>query len=655
MLAGAGSGKTRVITTRIAYLISRGVAPENILGVTFTNKAAAEMRERVGHVVPRDVAKRVNLGTFHALGVRLLRAEIGHLGFDPRFTILDEADKRRVMRDVLKELRLGADRSEQRVLAIVSKAKNARTSPARLPEAKYNPEMPRAQKVFDLYNRQLRNLNAVDFDDLLLLPTRIFDERPDVRDAYRERFRYVLVDEYQDTNPIQMHLLSQLVGPPYNLMAVGDDDQSIYGFRGAVADNILRFGDHYPGTTVVALEQNYRSVGAVLDLANAVIAKNTARHPKRLWSQYDSGEPVRLVEYDDEHAEAEGIAELIVRTARDEGRAYDAFAILYRSNGQAASLEEALRQQSVPYRMLGGQSLFDRKEIKDTLAYLRLLLNSRDELSLRRVINFPPRGVGVMTLSRLDERAKEQGRRFGDVVFEALDEPGAIEPKAVDKVRELFRLLDTARTRLRTAPGHDLSEIARDLVKGLRLEEAVRSAEKNPNIARIRWQGVEELLDRLDTFAASRSAWAALDDYVQIVTLDTSNTGRERDEEGEPRVTLATMHSSKGLEFPIVYLCGLNDGVLPHENALDEGSSGVAEERRLFYVGVTRARERLTLTRYRLREVRGSRERCPQSRFLEDIPPGLLDLSDAPAVASAEEQRATNAMNFARMRALLDD
>lgn len=657
VLAGAGSGKTRVITTRIARLIGDGAAPDSILGVTFTNKAAAEMRERVAHLIPPDEAKRVTLGTFHSLGARILRSEIQHLGFDRRFHILDDGDRTRVMRQVLKELNL-ADRREKQVLGIVSRAKNARATPASLPDARYNPEMPRAQRAFDQYNQALRNLNAVDFDDLLLLPTVIFERHPDIRQKYRERYRYVLVDEYQDTNPIQLALLQHLVGPPENnIMAVGDDDQSIYRFRGAVADNILRFGDTFEGAEMIALEQNYRSTGAVLNLANAVISRNKDRHDKTLWSELGTGRPVELREYLDEFEEADDIARIISEDAEQQRVPFDRFAILYRSNTQAATMEEALRKRSVPYRLLGGQSVFDKKEIRDVTAYLQLVLNARDELAIRRVLNFPARGIGTGTMAKLDEVARDNGHRIVEVLEDAC-RPGDVRASLLSDtsraaVIAMFAALERARSALRGAPVHALGPAVRQLLEDLELERAIKGGERNPNIARIRWENVESLVERMTRLDNADTAWGALEDYVQLMALESSAASREREEELRNRVTLSTIHSSKGLEFPVVFLVGMSDDLLPHSKAAEE-PGGEAEERRLCYVGITRAQQRLYMSYSRTFYDRNERRRRPISRFLADLPPGLWAGVGGPTVHELEAKReAENADRLAEARARL--
>ena len=634
VLAGAGSGKTRVITTRIAYLIEKGVRPENLLGVTFTNKAAAEMRERVAHLVPDEQAKKVTLGTFHSLGAQILRRDIHRLGYHKQFTILDEADKKRLLRDILKEIGLAPKSSTaRRVLGIISRAKNAMTTPAQLDEARFNPDMPRAQRLYTRYQEALVALNAVDFDDLLLLPVRLFREHRDVRERYRQRFRYTLVDEFQDTNPIQLMLLQELVGPPHSIMAVGDDDQSIYAFRGAVADNILNFGRFFPNPVTVALEQNYRSVGAILSAANAVIAHNAKRHPKQLWSSPGDGRKVLYAELDTDVAEADWVARRIQIQAERQGRPFSDFAVLYRSNGQASAIEEALRQYNIDYRLLGGQSLFDRREVKDALAYFKLLVNPRDEMAIRRIYNTPNRGLGVKTFARLDQRARKEERRLVDVLRDALS-AGELGGKAEAGLGDLFEALDTARAGVRATNVAGLPAVLRKLLVRVRYEEWLRKNEASPVIADVRWRIVNDLIDRVAE-QPGQSAYSTLDEYVQKVALVTAPTDNSA-EGAAGKVVLSTLHSSKGLEFPVVYMVGMNEGTLPHENALQDGRGAEAEERRLCYVGMTRAKQSLILCRGKnaiVREVREPRER---SRFMDEIPLELLRYRSKESSARAD-------------------
>lgn len=622
VLAGAGSGKTRVITYRVAWLVEQGIRPNQILAVSFTNKAANEMSERVGDLLGLNEANKVHLSTFHALGAQILREDIDRLGFHKPFSIIDESERRRLLRSVLKELRLdGTGSSAARLLSLISRAKNSMCEPMNLPSARFDPEVPRAQRVYDLYNTALRNLNAVDFDDLLLLPTHILKMFPDVRSKYQNRFRYVMVDEYQDTNPLQLYMLEELVGKSNpNLVAVGDDDQSIYGFRGAAADTILKFDQSFRGAEVVTLEQNYRSVGTILDAANHLIAHNTARRAKQLWSDLGSGTKIRSVSLETPNAEAEFIATQIARVAAKTGLRWGNFAILYRSNGQAASFEEALRKTNIPYTVIGGQSLFDNKEVKDALAYIQLLLNPRDELALRRVINFPTRGIGTQTVSELADRAREKEMALYDVAKQAL-ESGELHARAERGMRAFLDAIDITRSMLYDSTSEGLYDLIDTFLDEIKLEAGVYAAEKNDKSARARWRVVTRLLQGLLSVEEG-TAFEALDRWMTGISLDTHKASDDHDD--AMTVKLMTIHASKGLEFPVVFLSGMAEEFLPHRRALEE-VGGVAEERRLCYVGMTRAQKILFLTRSRAILMRDEKRKLKPSRFLAELPEDLVD------------------------------
>ena len=424
VLAGAGSGKTRVITYRTARLLECGVAASSVLVMTFTNKAASEMRQRILAMVGGSRGKELTLSTFHAFGARLLRHHVHHLGYTKRFTIIDEADRNRLLRSALRDI--GLHRSGMKTDQIVrwiSTAKQKRTTPASLSEARFSPLLPHAQRVFSTYQETLKALNAVDFDDLLVLPLRLLSEFEEVRADIRRRFGFVMVDEYQDTNATQLELL-QAIASNGNLMAVGDDDQSIYAFRGAVAKNILEFEKHFPGTKIVTLDQNYRSTGRILDGANAVITNNRERHAKKLWSAKGEGRKIRFMSAADERKEALFVVDEIQRLHKEEGVPYHHFAVLYRINQYSKLLEEALRQGEIPYRVLGGTALFDRAEVRDWIAYLRLLVNRRDEISLRRIMNVPRRGIGPGSVKILAQAAKDAGANLWNTLETASSLPG---------------------------------------------------------------------------------------------------------------------------------------------------------------------------------------------------------------------------------------
>lgn len=624
VLAGAGSGKTRVITYRIAYLVHQGIRPESIVAVSFTNKAAGEMRERVASVLGATVARKVVLSTFHALGAQILRENLGAVGLVRPFNILDENERRRIIRSVLKELNLdGSAVGAANLLALISKAKNEMTTPAGLREARFNPDVPRAQIVFERYQAALRNFNAVDFDDLLVLPTELLRANDDLRDHYREKFRYFMVDEFQDTNQIQLYLLDMLVDPAHrNLVVVGDDDQSIYGFRGAVSDTILNFDRMFPGCKVVTLDQNYRSVSTVLHAANAVIANNPKRRAKSLWSDLGSGRKIRSVSLQTQNDEGDFVAEWIHRQADHELRGWEDFAILYRSNNQTQFFEEALRARKIPYRIIGGQSVFDHKEVRDLLAYLKLILQPNDELALRRIINFPARGIGTVTLANLIERARTENTSLWESIQNA-EEDDSFNAKTARELRLLVAAVESAQHGLDEAPASELGPRIQEFVETIRLQAAIFAAEPSQAQATFRWAVIDRLLRGLDRIQGE-NAFEALERWVTDVSLDASNIATGDEKEDTKSVTLMTVHASKGLEFPIVFLVGMNEGILPHKRALEE-FRGVEEERRLCYVGMTRAKERLVLTRARWMLSTQENRRILPSRFLKEIPEELLE------------------------------
>lgn len=655
VLAGAGSGKTRVITTRIAYLIEQGVEPENIVAVSFTNKAAGEMRERVTSMLGPTIGNAVVLSTFHALGVRILRENLRETGLKRPFNIVDEGERRRIVRNVLKELNLdGSSAGAAYLLSLVSKAKNQMTTPANMREARFNPNIARAQTIYERYQAALQNLNAVDFDDLLLRPTELLIARDDIRKKYHERFHYFMVDEYQDTNAIQLRMLDALVNPETrNIVVVGDDDQSIYGFRGAQSDTILNFDKMLPGARVVTLEQNYRSVGSVLNAANAVIAHNPKRREKKLWSALGTGHAIRSVSVETQADEAEFVSEWIVRQADHELRGWQDFAILYRSNNQAAVFEEALRRNRIPYRVVGGQSVFDNKEVRDLLAYLRLIRHPEDDLSLRRIINFPTRGIGTVTLTALIERANTEQRPLWNVLDDACDD-GSFNARTEREVRLLIAATETARDGLEDTDASELSERIADFVDMIGLQRAIFAAEKSDRLAAARWRVIERLIANLER-VRGQDALDALDQWVTQVSLESSNIDISEHDEDSKTVTLMTIHGSKGLEFPIVFLVGMNDRILPHRRALEE-PRGVEEERRLCYVGMTRAKERLVLTRSRW-HLSGEKEktRLLPSRFLKEIPEELLEDRELAGQGNfMKPNKERQQQHFQRMRELLE-
>ncbi len=626
ILAGAGSGKTRVITHRIGYLIAEGVKPQNILAVSFTNKAATEMVERVAHLIGKQYAKEVYLSTFHSLGNDILRRDIDALGYKKPFTILDDADQREIVKEVFKELNLDPKVVDPRaVLAIISRAKMGFCEPAELREFRFNPDTPFAQRVFKNYQRMLKGRNAVDFDDLICLPVRLFQEHEEIRQRYARRFKYVMIDEYQDTNHTQLMFLNEIVKDHMNLCVVGDDDQSIYGFRGAVADNILGFEAAYDGCVLIKLEQNYRSTNIILEAANAVIANNTQRKAKSLWSANGEGDKIRWIECASERDEAEFVAAEIERLKLDLGLGYQNFTILYRSNSQARLFEEALRQWRIPYEVVGGQEFYDRKEVKDFIAYLKVCFNLNDENNIRRIVNLPPRGVGPVLMERLSDFALLNDLSFYQAVKMAAERPECIEGignKVSTKLAEFIALIDHYHDRFEEIEKGDegsLPETARELMKRLDFEDYLRSQENSNKIARRRIDNVENLLADISSFCERHGG--SLDKYLTRLMLDRSTNND--DDEPKPSVRLMTFHSSKGLEFPVVFMVGVEEGYLPHENSKDS-LKDLSEERRLAYVGITRAKEHLYITTAAKRSRYGKDEVREPSRFLDEIPDVLL-------------------------------
>jgi DNA helicase-2/ATP-dependent DNA helicase PcrA len=622
VLAGAGSGKTRVITHRIAWLLGQRVPARAILAVTFTNKAAAEMKERVVRLVGSG-AQALTVCTFHAFGAEVLRQHVHRLGWPRKFAIADLSDQISLVQRALRERPIDGktDFDPRRILTGISRAKNAGRAPTLEGEAPEDREIAAAE-VFPLYQRALKAQGAVDFDDLLLLPLRLFREHPDVLGGYVRRFRYLLVDEFQDTNGAQLELVRQLAGERRNVCAVGDDDQCIYGWRGAEVHNVLRFEQAFPGATEIRLEQNYRSVPAVLEAAHGVVSQLPERRPKKLWTATLDGPKVQLVVLPGEDDEAAYVAKAIEeRLAR--GLRPDDVAVLYRTNGQSRPFEEAFRARGIRYEVVGGSEFFDRREVRDVLAYLKVLANPADEVSLLRIVNVPARGIGDVTVEHVLAHARSRGVPVADVLHAPDAVPG-LTPGAARAVKEFSELLRSTRARLRTEP---LSAVTRGLLGQIGFEAAARSGTASPTAAERRLKGVEGILGSLEQFERREGPRTDLRSYLNRLSLDT------REEEDGPtpaRVTLLTLHGAKGLEFRTVFLVGMEEGFLPHGGMQGEPQN-LEEERRLCYVGLTRARQELILTRAVSRLRRGRELPRTPSRFLADIPPAVLEVSDTTA------------------------
>ena len=655
VLAGAGSGKTRVITYRIGHLIESGVNPSAIVAVSFTNKAAREMRERVTDLVGREIAKLCKLSTFHALGAEILRQDIDRLGYRIPFAICDTSDQKTLIRDVLKELHLLGSRVDpDQVLNLISRAKMALTTPNKLPGMRFNPMRRAIGKIFDAYNNGLRALNAVDFDDMIGLPVQIFRQFPEVLQRYQEAWQYLMVDEYQDTNPTQFELL-QLLGKGHgNVFVVGDDDQSIYGFRGADSTHILSFTQHYPKASLVALEQNYRSTKRILDAANAVISHNATRHDKALWSAGSEGSKLRYFDCKDESEEANFIADEIQRMIISQGLEFGDFAILYRINPQSRALEEALRERSLPYRIVGGTRFYDRTEVRDIISLLKVCANPNDDLALRRIVNTPPRGLGPAMIAQLDALAKARRIPFFGALRVAPQQLDFKSPRTRELLKAFVATLEKARDDF-AAHKRPLHELTRQLIQDLRYIEHIRNTNSNEKMARRKADNVEEVVNAIAAFG--RNPNPTLELFLERVALEPSDTHKNKDE-AENSIVLMTFHSSKGLEFPAVFMAGCEEGMLPHSRSLKE-KGGIEEERRLCYVGITRAQSHLAITSCRNRLRHGDLQRVEPSRFLEHIPSHLIEKSTETNSAAAQQlsemRREKTKERFAALKALFDE
>jgi len=640
VLAGAGSGKTRVVTERIARLLQRGVSARSVLAMTFTNKAAAEMHERVAKLVGSKLARELTVCTFHRFGLDVLGAETRALGLrGSAFAIFDQADCMGVIREILREIRSGKSYDVGAILARISNAKNAFLDAEAWTEAQRQSlgideydEI--SMLVYPRYMAALRAFQAFDFDDLICEVVRLWQRRPDVLDRWRSRYRFVIVDEYQDTNHAQLELLRLLAGEHRNVVVVGDDDQAIYAWRGADVRNILDFEEHFRGAKVVKLEHNYRSRKPILDVANAVLAKSGGRrHKKTLIATRMTGDKAQLVVCADPDVEASFVANEALRLLEREGARPRDLAVLYRSNQQSGPIEAALKERQIPIRMIGGTQFFERKEVKDLIAYLRAAINPTDEMSLRRILNYPARGIGDVAVAKLSAHATARECTLWD----AVSRPHAVHeltPAAMEGCRQLVRIIEA--TRIRLDRGEPSAEIARALLVDAGFKEDIMAGSTSPNAAARRWGNIEGLLNvfarRDEKGKGDRASFA---EFLRLLALRQDS----EEEEATDRVTLTTMHGSKGLEFPYVFIIGLEEGIMPHQRALTEratdapvpgaegaeGGHSIEEERRLFYVAVTRAKDRVYLTRTKARGSRGKVVPRTPSRFLLDIPPELIE------------------------------
>ena len=655
VIAGAGSGKTRVLTYKIAYLLSQGMKPWSIMALTFTNKAAREMKERIGKLVGNDLAQHLYMGTFHSIFSRILRAEAEHIGFNNNFTIYDESDSRSLIKAIVKEM--GLDDKKYKPAAVhakISMAKNnlmsaaAYESDAAIFEQNKRAQMPEVGKIFVAYVQRCKQANAMDFDDLLTLTYQLFREHEDIRHKYAARFDYVLVDEYQDTNHVQMSIVMQLCQEKQRVCAVGDDSQSIYSFRGANIDNILNFQRQFQGTRLFKLEQNYRSTQTIVEAANSLIKHNRNQIPKDVFSENAKGEKIQYKPAYSDKEEAAIVAKDVKRIRREDGCQYSDFAILYRTNSQSRSFEEEFRKQGIPYRIYGGLSFYQRKEIKDIIAYFRLVANPDDEEAIKRIINYPARGIGATTVLKIADCAHQNQVSFWEVIG-APERYGLAVNKGTMNKLETFRLLISSF--IERAQTTDVYELGDAIIKESGISQDIMSGKDADDLAR--QENLEEFLSGMSAFVEERREEGKFDelflqDYLQDVALLTdADSDGDKD---EPRVSLMTVHAAKGLEFPTVFVVGLEENIFP--SPLSAASlRDLEEERRLLYVAITRAEKHCILTNAKNRWRYGKMEFDNPSRFIDEIDGKLIDsldeaggslfgsMSDQPEWARAQRPR----------------
>lgn len=629
VIAGAGSGKTRVLTYKIAYLLSQGMKPWSIMALTFTNKAAREMKERIGKLVGDDLAQHLYMGTFHSIFSRILRAEAEHIGFNNNFTIYDESDSRSLLKAIIKEM--GLDDKTYKPAAVharISMAKNnlvtaeAYDSDPAILEQNKRARMPAIGKIYVAYVQRCRQANAMDFDDLLMLTFQLFRDHEEIRQKYAGRFDYILVDEYQDTNHVQMSIVMQLCKEKLRVCAVGDDSQSIYSFRGANIDNILNYQKQLPGTQLFKLEQNYRSTQTIVEAANSLIHHNRNQIQKEVFSKNDKGEKILYKPAYSDKEEALIVAKNIQRIKRQDDCGYDQFAILYRTNAQSRSFEEEFRKQGIPYRIYGGLSFYQRKEIKDIIAYFRLVANPDDEEAFKRIINYPARGIGATTVTKIADCAHQNQVSFWEVIGN-VEHYGLNVNKGTQTKLENFRLLISSF--IDRSHTLDVYELGDAIIRESRISEDIMSGKNADDLAR--QENLEEFLSGMQTFVAGRQEEGRMDeayltDYLQDVALltDADSEG----EKDEPRVSLMTIHAAKGLEFATVFVVGLEENIFPSPLAAVSVRE-LEEERRLLYVAITRAEKHCILTNAKNRFRYGKMEFDNPSRFIDEIDASLIE------------------------------
>lgn len=653
ILAGAGTGKTRVITYRTAYLIENGIPPWQILAVTFTNKAAREMQERIAKLVPREKYKNAQgkiarplISTFHSLCVRILRMYIDRLGYKKSFVIYTESDQLSTLRKIMSHIHAGTDKADiRRIHSLISNLKNNGLDSLRGHPADV---VSLTERVLSKYESSLRACNAVDFDDLILLTLKLFQEHPDVLEECSKLYQYIMVDEYQDTNSSQFQLINLLAGKHRNLCVVGDDDQSIYGWRGAQISNLLDLEKFYPEVKIIKLEQNYRSTNIILKAANTVIRNNARRRSKNLWSQQETGDKIGLSTYESDEEEAQGVVDRIEHLRIARGVPWEKQAILFRTNQQSRPIETALRKARIKYNLIGGQSFFDRSEIKDLLAYLKTFINPQDDISLLRIANNPPRGLSDVTLERLLGLSQEHGKS----VYEVMGVPewqSMFFQRTRNSIAAFYELITSCRNKLMASPvGFDLLGWLEEFFVTQEFYAYIKRCEKTAEAADNRIENIRSTLRTLDKFTNHHSPLEALELFLEEITLDDDRN--EDNTQSENAVTLITMHSCKGLEYPCVHIVGMEEGILPHARSKIQDT--LDEERRLFYVAITRAKKFLYLSHCTQRKRYGEAVPCHPSQFLRELPPDLITRTDAElsAQATPEVASAFFANIFAQIR-----
>lgn len=638
ILAGAGTGKTRTVTCRIAHMVERGIPPENILAVTFTNKAANEMRERVGDMVSKSASKEITVCTFHSLCVRILRTGIDRLGYKQNFTIYTGNDQTGLIKQIIVRQGGAHEKIEpSQVISMISKAKNAGLEFSEMDD-------PFIAEIAKAYQNELRAQNAVDFDDLLLLAEKLIREFPDVRDICRKRWTRITVDEFQDTNGLQMRLLQQLVAAPYHVCVVGDDDQSIYGWRGAEVANILQFEKFFPNPKVIRLEYNYRSSDAIIHTANSLIVHNVGRREKALKSVKPGGDPIRIISMPGDEEEAQYIAHEITDIHRVEKKPLEDIAILFRTNSQCRHLELALRTEQIPYRMIGAQSFYDKREVRDVLAYLQVLANPDADVPLLRIMNAPPRGIGQAAAILLTDTSRARGGSVWEAMGVSSDQLSARAAKSIHAFTEMIL---SYRERMRSGQ-ENMGTVMLEMLEEMGYIDWVKRNSKNEKEEDMRRDSIDTVIQDLKD--ASRKG-QSLQKY-----LDHSALARDRenddDLEKQKGVTLITLHASKGLEYPVVYLVGLEEGILPHKRSIEEGTSD--EERRLLYVGITRAQDRCTLTWCSVRTKWGQKHAGEPSKFLMELDDKYVEQLDYDDIMGADATEEESANFFADLKSMFD-